>query len=209
MPNYWPGSSSGGGGTVTAVTGTLPITSTGGNTPDIAVNDFTGDAGAGGLNGAVPAPAVGDATKFLKGDGTWSTPAGGGGSCVLAGFFSNTAFVPISTQQYTGMIRPSAAYLAVPGFGNQMPMSAAKTLGNLSIVCQFPQAADDTFVVTVQKNGVDTAVSVIVPAAGVAGVYADLVNTVAFAVGDLFGLHLTNNSAISQASLAAFSFTLT
>jgi hypothetical protein len=39
---------------------------------------FVGDSGSGGTKGAVPAPATGDATKFLKGDGTWATPASGG-----------------------------------------------------------------------------------------------------------------------------------
>jgi len=32
---------------------------------------FTGDSGSGGVEGLVPAPAIGDASKFLKGDGTW------------------------------------------------------------------------------------------------------------------------------------------
>jgi len=39
---------------------------------------FVGDAGSGGTKGLVPAPATGDATKYLKGNGTWSTPAGSG-----------------------------------------------------------------------------------------------------------------------------------
>lgn len=39
-----------------------------------------GDSGAGGTKGLVPAPAAGDAAavKFLKADGTWAAPAGGG-----------------------------------------------------------------------------------------------------------------------------------
>jgi hypothetical protein len=40
---------------------------------------FLGDFGGGGTQGLVPAPKAGDATKFLKGDGTWDTPSGGGG----------------------------------------------------------------------------------------------------------------------------------
>jgi len=36
---------------------------------------MVGDSGAGGTKGAVPAPATGDATKFLRGDATWATPA--------------------------------------------------------------------------------------------------------------------------------------
>lgn len=42
---------------------------------------MVGDSGSGGTKGAVPAPSAGDAAalKFLKADGTWATPAGGGG----------------------------------------------------------------------------------------------------------------------------------
>lgn len=36
---------------------------------------MTGDSGSGGAVGYVPAPGIGDATKFLKGDGTWDTAA--------------------------------------------------------------------------------------------------------------------------------------
>lgn len=41
---------------------------------------MTGDSGSGGVKGAVPAPAAGDAAaaKFLKADGTWAVPAGTG-----------------------------------------------------------------------------------------------------------------------------------
>jgi len=45
--------------------------------PTIA--NFVGDSGSGGTAGAVPAPAAGDASKYLKGDGTWATVSGGGG----------------------------------------------------------------------------------------------------------------------------------
>jgi hypothetical protein len=34
---------------------------------------MVGDSGSGGTKGAVPAPAIGDATKFLRGDATWVT----------------------------------------------------------------------------------------------------------------------------------------
>jgi len=48
---------------------------------------FTGDAGAGGTKGGVPAPAAGDgaAGKFLKASGGWAVPAGGGGGGSPAG----------------------------------------------------------------------------------------------------------------------------
>jgi hypothetical protein len=75
-------------GGVTNVTGTAPVTSTGGATPAIGCAVFVGDSGAGGVSGLVPAPATGDAaTKFLKADGTWGVPAGGGGTISLSGMY--------------------------------------------------------------------------------------------------------------------------
>lgn len=70
---------------VSQVTGAVPDTRTvattapltgGGNLSanrTIAISNFTGDAGAGGAAGAVPAPAAGDAAlhKFLKATGGW------------------------------------------------------------------------------------------------------------------------------------------
>lgn len=55
------------------------VTASTGNVEDLTatqatsiLNVFTGDAGSGGLKGLVTAPVTGDATKFLKGDGTWA-----------------------------------------------------------------------------------------------------------------------------------------
>ena len=65
-------------GTVTGVSGTAPIVSSGGTSPAISINDFTGANGsAAGTKGAVPAPAAADNVKYVKGDGTWATiPSG-------------------------------------------------------------------------------------------------------------------------------------
>jgi hypothetical protein len=45
------------------------------------LNSVVGDSGAGGTKGLTPAPGAGDAAagKFLKADGTWALPTGGGG----------------------------------------------------------------------------------------------------------------------------------
>ncbi len=56
---------------------------------------MVGDSGAGGTAGLVPAPAVGDATKYLKGDGTWATVTGSGspgGSNTQVQFNDSAAF---------------------------------------------------------------------------------------------------------------------
>jgi len=49
--------------------------------PAVNLPVMVGDSGSGGTKGAVPAPAAGDASKFLKGDGTWAM-AGGGASVI-------------------------------------------------------------------------------------------------------------------------------
>ena len=48
---------------------------------------MVGDSGAGGTKGLVPAPATGDtaAGKYLKADGTWAVPPGGGGTGDVVG----------------------------------------------------------------------------------------------------------------------------
>ena len=79
-------------GTVTGVSGTAPIVSSGGTSPAISINNFTGANGTqGGTKGAVPAPAAADNVKYLKGDGTWATIPSG-----FAGFDITDGKVPFS-----------------------------------------------------------------------------------------------------------------
>lgn len=62
---------------------------------------FTGDSGAGGTSGLVPAPAAGDsaAGKFLAAGGGWSVPAGtGGGGGIVVG-----ARASLGTASTSGM----------------------------------------------------------------------------------------------------------
>lgn len=58
------------------------------------LNAFVGDSGAGGTKGLVPAPSIGDGSRFLKGDGTWTAIPGGGDaltSGTLAQFAATTS----------------------------------------------------------------------------------------------------------------------
>lgn len=61
-----------------SVNTTAPLTGGGSlaSSLTLAVSTMTGDSGAGGARGVVPAPAAGDtaAGKFLKASGTWVTP---------------------------------------------------------------------------------------------------------------------------------------
>ena len=74
----------------------------------LTIDAFTGDSGSGGLKGAVPAPAAGDAAagKYLKANGSWAVPPGTGsggpttqsvvtGSRAYATVYHNTGSTPL------------------------------------------------------------------------------------------------------------------
>ncbi len=107
------------------------------------LNVMTGDSGSGGLKGLVPAQATGDATKFLNGGGTWSTPAGAGdvvgpASAVANGvaLFNGTTGKIIKD----GGIGTTSQVLVggtTPGFGNtpaaSLPLATSSVRGALII----------------------------------------------------------------------------
>ena len=117
---------------------------------------FVGDSGAGGTAGFVPAPAAGDAAavKFLKADGSWAAPSGGGLGSVtsvsiasvngFAGTVANATTTPALTltTSVTGVLKGngtavSAAvagtdYLAPSGSGASLTGIAASQISGLA-----------------------------------------------------------------------------
>ena len=104
-----------------------------------AVPTMVGDGGSGGTKGLVPAPAAGDATKFLRGDGTFATPSGGGGGgsyyqTVEVGGAAQTqrsklnliagTNVTISAADNSGADSTDVTFQASGGAGNIFPGSA-------------------------------------------------------------------------------------
>ena len=65
------------------------------------INAFVGDAGAGGTKGSVPAPSIGDAGKFLRGDGGWVTIPGGGDALTSNGL---AQFAATTSAQLAGVM---------------------------------------------------------------------------------------------------------
>ena len=66
---------------------------------DTTYSDMVGaGASEAGTHGLVPAPASGDNTKFLRGDGTWQDVSGGGGSSTLAGLTDVSLSSPTDGQ---------------------------------------------------------------------------------------------------------------
>jgi hypothetical protein len=76
---------------------------------------MVGDSGSGGVKGAVPAPATGDASHFLRGDATWAAVSGSGTvttvSVATANGISGTVANATTTPAITlalGAISPSS-----------------------------------------------------------------------------------------------------
>lgn len=97
------------------------------------LNAFVGDSGAGGAKGLVPAPAIGDAAKFLRGDGQFATPAGSGDvssnttSSVDAeiALFNSTTGKSIKRATTTGILKGTSGVLsaAISGTDYEVPLT--------------------------------------------------------------------------------------
>jgi hypothetical protein len=67
------------------------------------ISDFTGaSSGAAGTRGTVPAPQAGDQDKFLKGDGTWTAVASGGGSDIAVSDEGSSLTAGATSFNFTG-----------------------------------------------------------------------------------------------------------
>ncbi len=85
---------------VTSVTGTAPVTSTGGTTPAIGVPVFVA-SGASHASGLVPDPGVtGGTTKFLREDATFQVPSGGTGNSTSTGAAGSEPGSPTAGDLY-------------------------------------------------------------------------------------------------------------
>jgi hypothetical protein len=84
-------------------------------------------------------------------------------------------------------------------------MPRAGTARNLRLRTSTAQPASGSLVITLRKNGVDTAITFTIAAGAAAGMFTDLVNTVAYAAGDLMALKLVNNATAGSATIETFS----
>ena len=110
-------------------------------------SDFSGANGiAPGTSGLVPAPQASDSEKFLKGDGTWGTPAGGG-----SGGTSN--YAQISKMNVTASTAsPKTVNITLPssrtflyGTPNVLKFQSTQT-GVLVTACNFNNGDATDFV---------------------------------------------------------------
>lgn len=67
------------------------------------LNNMVGDSGSGGTKGLVPAPSAGDAAaaKFLKADGSWAVPSGGGSGGLTTSTVTSNTTMSVSNAYIT------------------------------------------------------------------------------------------------------------
>lgn len=98
----------------------------------------------------------------------------------------------------------STSWFSTTEAGRQAVMPYAGTLKNLYVVTTTAQPGDGTLVITVRKNGVDTAAALTIAINAAAGIYRDTTHSVAFAAGDLLSIKFVNASGSSSAGIASF-----
>jgi hypothetical protein len=134
-------------GTVTAVTGVAPISSSGGATPAISVANMTGDSGAGGAAGTVPAPGAGTsaAGDYLNAGGTWTKPAGSGLTCstpsyVMVTIYQNTQATPkfITVTAYSAITLLPLQVLIGSTSPPTTQIADVGIVGNLGLATYWP-----------------------------------------------------------------------
>lgn len=98
------------------------------------VDVFTGDLGTGGVKGLVPGPVTGDASKFLKGDGTWGALPGAGTvtlvSVTTAAGVSGTVATATTTPAITITLGTLTA--GATGAGFTIALTASTVTGTLA-----------------------------------------------------------------------------
>lgn len=130
------------------VTATLPV--------------FVPDTGSGGAKGLAPATVAGDATKFLKGDGTWASIPGGGDALVanpLSQFAATTSLQlkgVISDETGSGaLVFADTPTLVTPVLGvatatsiNKVALTAPATSSTLTVSDGKTLTASNTVTLT-------------------------------------------------------------
>lgn len=115
-----------------------------------------------------------------------------GGASNITG--STTAFAPINgTTNYNATEN-----------NRQIIVLRNCIISHLFIVTASSQPGTGSLVFTLRKNGVDTALTITIPAVTVAGTFSDTTNSVAFSAGDLLSLKGVNNATTNGAALVTW-----
>jgi hypothetical protein len=90
----------------------------------------------------------------------------------------------------------------------QVPVPTACTFSNFYFRIYGAQPATGSLVLTLQKNAVDTAVTITIAAGSAIGVYSDTTNSATYSAGDTWQLKLVQNATSGSTTLGGYSFKL-
>lgn len=128
---------------------------------------------------------------------------------------SSVSFISAAlAQALTGGASPVTRYHAVAGTVSslstayQIPIPTACTFSNFYFRIYSAQGATGSLVATLQKNAVDTALTITIAAGSAAGNFSDTTNSVTFAAGDTWQIKTVQNATSGSTSAAGYSFKL-
>ena len=117
-------------------------------------------------------------------------------------------------QALTGGASPVTRYHAVAGTVSslttpyQIPIPTACTFSNFYFRIYSAQGATGSLVITLQKNAVDTALTITIAAGSAAGNFSDTTNSVTFAAGDTWQIKTVQSVTSGSTSASGYSFKL-
>ena len=128
---------------------------------------------------------------------------------------SSVSFISSSIgQALNGAASPTTRYHSVGGTISslttpyQVPVPTACTFSNFYFRTYSTQPATGSLVLTLQKNAVDTALTITIAAGSAGGNFSDTTNTVSFSAGDTWQIKIVQNATSSNSSMAGYSFKL-
>lgn len=162
----------------------------------------TGNDGATGATGSTGATGATGSNGSNGVTGTTGVTGATGANAGFAGCSVNDA-IPSSSTRYSTIFRDGVASTEVAFF----IAPVAFTVSSLYVYLRTAQPASGDVVITIRKNTANTAVTLTIPANSGAGTtHTDLVNSVAFAVGDLMSIGMVNGATGNSGILSSITF---
>ena len=91
----------------------------------------------------------------------------------------------------------------------RLALPTACTLSNFYLVTSQVQSATGSLVLTIRKNGADTALVITLAAGSAAGTYSNTTNSATYAQGDIMAIRFNNNATVTSAGMASLSCLMT
>ena len=118
----------------------------------------------------------------------------------------------IIAQALSGAASPTTRYHAISGTistlttAYQIPLATSCTFQNFIFRIYSIQPASGSLVLTLQKNAVDTALTITIASGSAIGNYTDNTNSVSFVAGDTWQIKIVQNATSGSTNLGGYSF---